>query len=108
MRFQLMAVNETNYWIELPEECERVYGIYLVCPDEVNHLCSLTPSYRADFICNKFDLPPEHPFYEDNWGIGEDTYFDKLTPALSEPFEADDWEEAMEYAQSNPPYVPTP
>lgn len=79
--FHLFAVPTTQHWNHLPGDCTDVFTIYLVRQGEATHLCSLTPSTRADFIEHVFvGLDPEHPFVGDHAYQDDEltTYFDYL------------------------------
>lgn len=100
--FRLLAVPTTQHWNHLPPNCTEVYTIYLVRQGEATHLCSLTPSSRADFVEHQFiGLDPDHPFVEDHAYSDDErsTYFNYLNfeeenQFLSEGFEVetDDWD----------------
>lgn len=119
--FRLIAYNETEYWLRLPPECKKVYGVYLFCEGEATHVCSLTPSSWCEFIENVFiGLNPENMFAVDNENEDGDepgSYFHFIDPAcipdrVSKPieFEADyrddAWEQARDYFQSNRQSIP--
>lgn len=79
--FHLLAVPTTQHWNHLPPNCTEVYTIYLVRQGEATHLCSLTPSSRADFVEHQFiGLDPDHPFVQDfaYWDDERSTYFNYL------------------------------
>lgn len=52
--FFLFATNETAGWTGLPANCTEAFGVYLVREGEATHVCSMTPSSRADFMENVF------------------------------------------------------
>lgn len=123
--FYVVAMDETQYWGKLPESCTKARGLYLVREGEATHVCSLTPSSRADFIENEFlgvdyDTPEGAEWIDEHQFDGGDepsTYFafidfetTKLPHSRPIEIEADDadeaWEDALEYVRGNAQYVP--
>lgn len=53
--FRAYAVDEAANWNPPPALAGApVFGVYLIAEDEATHLCSFTPSSRADFLRNTF------------------------------------------------------
>lgn len=51
--FRVVAIDETHNWDEaITAITGRIAGIYLINFAEVTHICDLTGSYWAEFICN--------------------------------------------------------
>lgn len=132
--FRVIAIDETEHWGGLPDECTAVYGLYLFRVGEATHVCSLSPSTRLDFLYNAFvGIERDDPFaeqYEYDNGGEATTYTAYLDPdklpsniRVSEGREFDDagehdedeqdkarsnewlWEQAAESFESDPPYI---
>lgn len=124
--FRLVAVDETGYCNERilrdltdPDGgAVTVYGIYLVKEGEATHVCSLTPSSYAEIVdyavCGASMADDAAIEAADDFRMSclndsePGTYFAfefwQRHPH-SAPFEADDWEDAREHANTNPPNI---
>lgn len=101
LHFYAIRIDETRHWNMDVVRKElggyapsRIWGMYVVCPEQHVHIASLTPSCRADFVGNRleFDNLPDELMDRDTdeslnfWDkVGEaeistsgddDTYFD--------------------------------
>jgi hypothetical protein len=77
--FRVIAIRETHNWDAdtLAEHGIReAFGLYLIREDERTHICSLTPSSRADFIRNAFigGDPDEHDLEYEGDTPGNSSY----------------------------------
>lgn len=57
MTFIVIARRETDYWDSealLKANIREAFGLYLVLEGEATHICSLTPSSRAEWLENAF------------------------------------------------------
>jgi hypothetical protein len=54
--FRLFAVDQTDFWNipDTPLDGAPAFGTFIICEGEATHICSLTPSTRADFLENRF------------------------------------------------------
>jgi len=57
MKFNLVALEETQYWNpEIIQKTGRIFTAYAYTPDEATHCCEITPSYYlipVDFFTEK-------------------------------------------------------
>lgn len=53
-QFCLVAFDETDAWDELPVECTRAEGIYIMRVGEASYCASITPVSYCMFLCNEF------------------------------------------------------
>lgn len=52
-RYRVIAIDETRNWADaITAITGRIAGVYVVNFAEVTHLCSLSGSYWAEFVCN--------------------------------------------------------
>lgn len=132
-KFFLIAFSETHCWAELPAGCTGAFGVYLVCEGEGTHICSMTPSSRADFMENVFvgldyhaqDAETQQWIDENRFNDGGEstTYFGFIDRDLNlsrcselREFESDEedpekarddlWEQARESFQANDAGIP--
>ena len=128
--FNVVKIDETRDWIDPIKEHGPIWSVYFYDPNQVTHLCELTPSYYLHFLYYTTDEPPPENIQDDIETVLF-SYGDKniyvhchgIPPTItSETFELDedldDEEdddegsaayraaeyEAMEYWQGNWPY----
>ena len=90
-KFFVLAVRETENWdSEFLASCNarEAFGLYMIRDGERTHLCSLSPSSRADWLQNVFilDSPENEP-----WG------FDRAQDAAQSARESAELESGDEY-----------
>lgn len=57
MRFNWIALDETEYWYFSRDDFtlpDRVYGVYIYDPEKHVHCCELTPSYELLWVYNTY------------------------------------------------------
>jgi len=106
--FRTIALDETQFWRELPAGCEKAFGLYLFCEGEATYCCSLTPSTWCEFLEHVFTgADPEDPFVQEHQHMdsGYSCYIRFLrnmaAPHISRDVECEDWGAAREYFQAN-------
>lgn len=77
-RYRVIAIDETEYWNpEITAIVGRIAAVYIVNFAETTHICSLTGSYWAEFVCNitehPYRAPDGHiagsPIWDSDWAV---------------------------------------